>query len=142
MRGVFLAVVWVGAGCGGSGPSGELAASGRVTFDGKPADGVVLEFVPIGSTGGVGGGAITRSDGSFEVAGRGSSRGLQPGEYAVTVSRRRNTDGSVPDQSVSPIESFAVETLDSVFTDRDRTPLRAKLPSEAPLEFTVRPAKK
>lgn len=131
-----------GVGCGGTGPNGERPTAGRVTFDGKPGDGILVTFVPIGQTGGVGGAAVTAADGSFEIVGHDSSAGLRPGEYAITASRRRNPDGSLPDPNVPPIESFAVETLEAAFADRERTPLRAKLPSEAPLEFAVRPAKK
>ncbi len=140
MRLVWLVPVLFGLciGCRGGGSTTDLPVSGRVVLDGKPAGGVLLEFIPTGNTIGVGGHAVSGDDGIFEVLGRNGGRGLPAGEYRVTASRRRNPDGSPANLKLSPIESPAVETLDACFTDRDQTPLRAKVPSEAPQDFAVR----
>jgi len=83
---VVLAVVV--AGCGGN---DFVSVTGTVTYDGKALDTGMVTFAPAGGEGSIGYGSI-QSDGSYEVK-TGTSGGLPPGEYKVTVA----ADGPMPD---------------------------------------------
>lgn len=71
------------SGCGGtSGP--ELAeVSGTVTIDGKPAEGVRVNFMP--DAGGRASSATTDADGSYTLAYSSESSGAVVGAHKVTI---------------------------------------------------------
>ena len=94
------------AGCGGTG-DGLVPVSGTVTVDGKPGEGAAVAFVPKDGTPGNGGSALADASGKYEITTPQGKKGLAPGAYKVTVSYRRNPDGSAPDPNVPPIESKA-----------------------------------
>jgi hypothetical protein len=119
---LFAGVLAVG--CGGSG-GGEATVPvvGNIKVDGEPAPNAVIRLIPQGTTGGQGGGGATDSTGRYEVSTPQGKKGLPPGQYKVTVSRRLNPDGSPPDPNTPPIESKAIETLPAKYSDLTKTEL-------------------
>jgi hypothetical protein len=71
------------AGCGKSDPSGRVAISGSVTFQGKPLDQGTIQFTSAdaGGKAAISGGMI--KDGKFSVP---ADKGLPPGKYRVQIS--------------------------------------------------------
>jgi hypothetical protein len=70
------------AGCG---PGDGLArVRGRVTLNGEPLEGAVVEFHST-SPGGSSASAITDAKGRYELMHTFDARGAMPGEYAVTI---------------------------------------------------------
>lgn len=142
MRLVILAAALFSlAGCGGD-SDGLVPTKGTVTVDGAPATQTTVAFIPIETTGGNGGTALTDSSGQFEILTPQGKKGLLPGKYKVTISRRLNPDGSLPDVNVPPMESSATESLPARFTERDRTELRATVEPGKTHEFAVNSLKK
>ncbi len=128
-------------GCGGG--HGLTPVTGIVTLDGKPGDGASVAFIPAAGTPGNGGTALADQTGRYEIRTPQGKKGLPPGQYKVTVSYRRNPDGSVPDPNVPPIESKAVEWLPAKYTDATKTELTATVASEAKsFDYTLQTGKK
>jgi hypothetical protein len=81
--------------------------------------------------------------GKYEIMTPQGKKGLPPGQDKVTVSVRRNPDGTPADPNTPPMDSKAVEVLPAKFSDRERTELTATVGSEAkPHDFSVQSAKK
>ena len=83
-------------GCGKD--NGYKAVTGKVTMNGEPVAGATVTFFNQSSDG-EGGGGLTGADGSFTATSTGASeggKGLQPGEYKVTVVKFK--DEKDPDQ--------------------------------------------
>ena len=138
----LLAALLAAAGCGG-GSDGLTPAAGTVTVDGAPGDGAAVAFVPQAGTPGNGGTGVADKSGKYEITTPQGKKGLAPGQYKVTVSFRRNADGSAPDPNVPPIESTASERLPAKYSDRDKTELTATVTADAkPHDFTVLTGKK
>ena len=74
------------AGCGGS-RKPVVSVRGQVMFRGKPANGALVVFNPVGQTDpkAVRPQGLVGSDGTFEVGTYGEKDGAPKGEYAVTV---------------------------------------------------------
>jgi hypothetical protein len=145
MRIVIALGLWAAvcglAGCGGT-VDGLIPVTGTVTVDGKPGDGAAVAFVPKDGTPGNGGTAAAGADGKYEIVSPQGKKGLAPGTYKVTVSYRRNPDGSAPDPKAPPIESQAVEWLPAKFSDRDKTELSATVAEGKTHDFAVQTGKK
>ena len=139
---MLFCAVFAQAGCGG-GADGLTPVTGTVTVDGKPGDGAAVTFIPKDGTPGNGGTAVADASGKYEIATPQGKKGLPPGAYKVTMSYRRNPDGTAPDPNTPPIESKATEWLPPKFSDRDKTELNATVTGEAkPHDFTVQSVKK
>lgn len=104
------------AGCSG-GAEGRnlelLPASGTVSLNGEPAEGVVLTFLPKDSTPGGGGWAKSDVSGKFvAMSYEGENQeGLPAGTYLVQFSRLRMPDGSEIPEGKNAADVGAVETL-------------------------------
>ena len=124
----WLCAVLVVAGCGGSNSSLPklMPVSGTVTLDGKPCSGVVVSFIPIGSTHGTGAGGYTDKAGKYELTATHGGKGTPVGEYRVIASKLVMPDGSdFPfGSNLAPINSSAREFLPPKYSDRTRTVLR------------------
>lgn len=129
------------AGCGGD-ADGLVPASGTITIDGQPGANAAIAFIPQGSAPGNGGTALTDASGKFEIATPQGKKGLAPGSYKVTVSRRLNPDGSPPDPNTPPMESSAKESLPVKFTDRDKTELTATVAAGKTHDYSLLTSKK
>lgn len=132
MRATFGAGLLAGllgvVGCGGgSGAEGYVPVSGNIKVDDQTASNAEVTFIPQGNTPGNGGTGVTDSTGRYEISSPQGKKGLPPGKYKVTVSRRLNPDGSPPDPNTPPIESNARETLPPKYVDREKTELTANI---------------
>jgi hypothetical protein len=139
---VLSALVSALAGCGGGG-DGLTPVAGTVTVDGRPGEGAAVAFIPKDGTPGNGGIGLADASGKYEITTPQGKKGLPPGQYRVTVSYRRNPDGSPPDPNVPPIEARATEWLPPKYSDRDKTELSATVAAEAkPHDLAVLTGKK
>lgn len=80
---VILLVASTSGGCGPAGPT-LVPAKGTITVDGKPADGAMLIFHPVGGKGSIASAAADAS-GAFDVISNGKP-GIVTGSYKVTAS--------------------------------------------------------
>ncbi len=70
------------AGCGLEG--GLAKVKGRVTLNGQPLEGVIVQFQPTGGTGSSSSG-ITDSDGYYELMSTFTTAGALPGDHIVSI---------------------------------------------------------
>ena len=111
-----------------------IDVTGKVTLEKEPVANASITFTPRGNSEGLPGIGMTVSDGSYSLMGPQGQKGLMPGEYTVTISRRLNPDGSpVPaDDPTPPIESKAKESLPAIYSDANRSQLSARISADAP----------
>lgn len=76
---VFIVIVITFSGCGGG---REASVQGTVTLDGQPLDHGNVSFIPVPQ--GAGAHATIESDGTFSAS-TGGTKGLDPGDYLLTV---------------------------------------------------------
>jgi len=67
----------------GCGPAGLTRVSGKVTLDGQPLSGAMVQFIP--EEGGNPANGVTGSDGSFRLSTYSTGDGARPGTYKVLV---------------------------------------------------------
>lgn len=133
---LFLLASLLGVvGCSGGGDDGLLPVGGTIKLDGTAIANVTVVFIPQGNTAGHGGTGVTDAGGQYQLTSPHGKKGLPPGEYKVTVSRRLNPDGSPPAPNEMPIESQARETLPPKYSDKDKTELNAKLAADDKKQF-------
>ncbi len=115
-------------GCAKPGPP-LTEVKGTLSLDGKPLDGAVIRFNPIGETPGHGGIAVADSEGKYVAIAGGTDKlpGLPAGEYKVLITRQRRPDDTPPAQDVPDIISDAKETVPPPYSSSRDTPLRAKV---------------
>jgi hypothetical protein len=143
MRGSWVVLLGglLAAGCGG-GSADETPVAGTVTLDDNPLAGAAVTFRPTGATKGNGGTALTGPDGKYALTGPQGQKGIAPGTYKVTVSRRLRKDGTPPPPDVPPMESDAIESLPPRYSDPERTELTATVDGNKPHDFTLKGGKK
>lgn len=79
------------AGCGGPAGPETYPVTGKVTIDGKPADGLSITFNPV-ETGKDAAGGNVGADGTYTLyTGVEGKEGAQPGKYKVTLSDPSDT---------------------------------------------------
>ena len=86
-------------GCGDSVPAPPkqdlVPVSGTVKLDGKPAEGVLVSFVPSGSTTGQGASAVTDAEGKYALVHNAMQKpGIAVGDYTVQLTKWVLPDGS------------------------------------------------
>lgn len=137
----MLVALVAAPGCGRSLPAG---VSGQVILDGKPLATGLVTFFP--TTAGPVAYAAIGSDGRY-AAQTGSTRGLEPGEYVVTVAAN-GPPGSTPAPPPPPAAAgnrprYTEPMLPIItppkYATRDTTPLRATVkPGGQTLDFELR----
>ena len=125
LLGVFLLI----AGC--QKPSNlppQYPVSGTISLDGKPLGGAGIMFLPRGDTRGNGAMAMTDPTGKYTLKTDHGGLGAPEGEYAVTISKVVNRDGTpyVPNPDVA--EAGERETLPGTYSDSMKTILKANVP--------------
>jgi|GEM_PF-869945 len=80
---ILILLVAATSGCGPAGPT-LVPAKGTITVDGKPADGAMLIFHPVGGKGSIAS-AAANAAGAFDVISNGKP-GIVTGSYKVTAS--------------------------------------------------------
>jgi hypothetical protein len=127
-----LSVAWllVAAGCGSKGPNlpPQYPVSGSITIDGKPLAGAGIMFLPRGETRGTGAFGMADAAGKYSLKTDHGGPGAPEGEYAVTISKVVNRDGTpyVPKPDVA--EAGERETMPGIYSDSMKTVLTAKVP--------------
>jgi hypothetical protein len=124
----LLATIAAALAIAGCGRGADLApVTGRVTLEGKPVPNMIVNFTPLGDTGGNGALGHTDSDGRFMLLDARSEPGAHVGEYKISfypgASRTQQTD---PALDVISVPSRG--GLPAVYLDPDNTPLRAAVP--------------
>jgi hypothetical protein len=147
---LFFAMT-INLGCGSAAKPGEklVEASGTVTLDGKPVDGIRMAFQPQGGTKAVGGyWGVTDKDGKFTVSDASNKKGLPPGKYEVLFSRRVKPDGSLLGPNESPTVVQSSESIAKMFNDPGKAGAhnRVEIPDagnrDLTFKVTSQPAKK
>lgn len=102
--------------------------SGTITLDGKPLAGAGIMFLPRGDTRGTGAMGMTDEAGKYTLKTDYGGPGAPEGEFAVTVSKVVNRDGTpyIPNPDVA--EAGERETLPGIYSDSMKTTLSAKVP--------------
>jgi hypothetical protein len=134
-----LLTALVALGCRDTRQSANLIpVTGTVTLNGKPLDNAVVSFLPQGDTRGGGGGSPTDAAGKYELHSK-DGKGMVPGSYKVTISRRLMPDGSIPKRDVPPAESPARESLPPQYSDQEQTTLTATIAAGVgPIDFALK----
>ena len=124
-----LCVILMAAGCGGGNPNPPklMPVSGTVTLDGRPLSGVMVSFVPTGSTHGSGARGHTDNAGRYELTATHGGKGTPVGDYRVVARKLVMPDGSnfPANSNVAPFNSPARQVLPAKYSERDRTVLAA-----------------
>ncbi len=125
----LLAVAIVISGC--QKPSNlppQYPVSGTISLDGKPLPGAGIMFLPRGDTRGNGAMAMSDPTGKYTLKTDHGGPGAPEGEYAVTISKVVNRDGTpyVPNPDVA--EAGERETLPGIYSDSMKTTLNANVP--------------
>jgi len=128
-------IVLLAAGCGSK--DGLVPVAGVVELDGAPLERSAVTFVPVDATAGPGGMAITDSSGRFAVYSPQGKKGMPPGSYKVTVSRRESKTPVVEGSAV--IDSDLVEKVPGTYSDPEKTELTATIGAkgDGELRFTL-----
>jgi hypothetical protein len=136
-----LLVALLVLGCGQSQSSNLVPVAGTVTLDGQPLGNATLFFMPQGETKGNGGGGTTDAAGKYQANSVRGEKGLHPGSYKVTVSRRLMPDGKPPPPDDKPMESPARESLPGQYSDQGQTTLTANVAAGGgPIDFALKSA--
>lgn len=108
-----------------------VAVSGVVQFDGKPLARILVDYVPVGKTPGIGGAGITDSNGRYELKTRSVHLGVPPGEYRVTC--RQLPPVSATPEAVEGVSLTMAETKQSLpakYHDAEKSILSAIVPND------------
>ncbi len=133
---VILLVTMMGfLGCNAPDQEGLIPVSGTIKLDGEAALNATVVYIPQGNTAGHGGSGVTDATGHYQITSPHGKKGLPPGDYKVTVSRRLNPDGTPPSPNEMPIESQARETLPTKYSDKEKTELSVKLAADDKRSF-------
>jgi len=118
------------AGCGAKHPSlpPQYPVTGRVTFDDKPLGSAGVMFLPRGETRGTGAFAMTDAEGKYTLRTEHGGAGAPEGEYAVTISKVVNRDGTPYKPRPDAAEAGERESLPGRYSDSMKTVLSAKVP--------------
>jgi hypothetical protein len=129
---LLIAIVLCVAGCGQKNPNlpAQYPVSGTVTLDGKPLAGAGVMFLPRGETRGTGAMGTTDEAGKYTLKTDYGGPGAPEGEFAVTISKLINKDGTpyVPNPDVA--EAGGRETLPARYSDSMKTELTAQVGKE------------
>lgn len=124
-------------GCGKAGPS-LVPVKGTITVDGKPAEGAVLIFHPIGGKGSIAS-AAADANGAFLITSNGTA-GVAAGSYKVTATwpdpakKPKVTLGSSPEDAPDLLEGRYV-SVDKSPTTIEITAATKQLP---PIELSTK----
>jgi hypothetical protein len=146
-----LGLLLAASGCSKS----TVKVEGKVTLDGKPLDRAAVAFVPEDGNG-VPANGLTGSDGVFRLTTFTTGDGVRPGNYKVTITKVA-VDDSVAGGTVTPSDSNAMKdaykkfldkpqhkdtkpksSVPAVYGDAGKTPLKAKVPTDGPIEFDLK----
>jgi hypothetical protein len=136
-RGIFaLALLAGAAGCGGSPKSTVplFPAHGRVSLDGSPLADATIGFIPLAENQGLGGGALTKADGTYSATTSFGEPGLPAGEYRVVITKRPGPrqSGDAVSGDGAPVmiaDAGVSDAIPAAYSDRVDSELRATVAS-------------
>lgn len=110
-------------GCiGEKSPSPDVyPVTGTVTLNDKPADGVLVQFIPKPGTSGNGCTSQTDQDGKFTLAYPGRKPGVEAGEYQVVFLKFAMPDGSSVPLGTQPESVGAKQVLPFRYTSAEKS---------------------
>jgi len=104
----FLLMLPLFLGCGNARLPGLVPASGIVTLNGEPIEGVTIVFAPLSPSGDARTAtALSGAGGKFIVSTLDHNDGIMPGDYRVSVSKKTGVGGV--DTAISGDERVAVQ---------------------------------
>jgi hypothetical protein len=115
--------------------------TGTIKYRGNPLPRALVSFTPDGNTPAVPAQGLTGEDGRYELTNVRGKKGVAPGDYKVTVSRRLFPDGKEvpPDDTTPPIDSKARESLAPKYSSLETTTLRVTVQSGGgPYDFDLK----
>lgn len=127
------------SGCGAGAsytPPPVVPVAGMVTLDKKPADGIVLTFMPLEDTKGQGGSAITSEEGTFECSDVNGESGCPAGKYVVLFQKIRTPDGSPLPEGVMAANVGARNVLPARYTRPDNMEFFVTIPPDGKTDFS------
>lgn len=129
-RHVLVATLLCLAGCNQKNPNlpAQYPVSGTVTLDGKPLTGAGVMFLPRGDTRGTGAMGTTDDAGKYTLKTDFGGPGAPEGEFAVTISKYVNRDGTPYVFNPDIAEAGQRETLPATYSDSMKTILSANVP--------------
>ena len=106
----------------------QYPVSGKITLDDKPLTGAGIMFLPRGKTRGTGAYGMTDAEGNYTLKTDYGGDGAPEGEFAVTVSKVVNRDGTPYVPNPNAAEAGERETLPAIYHDSIKTVLSANVP--------------
>src|SRR5262245_7826170 len=127
---IAAAALFLSAGCGVKRANlpPQYPVTGRVTLDDKPLASAGVMFLPRGETRGTGAFAMTDAAGKYSLKTDYGGPGAPDGEYAVTISKVVNRDGTPYVPNPNAAEAGERETLPGTYSDSMKTVLKANVP--------------
>jgi len=127
---ILLLGVLSAAGCSGRHPGlpPQYPVSGMIKLDGKPLTGAGIMFLPRGETRGTGAFGMADAAGKYSLKTDHGGAGAPEGEYAVTISKVVNRDGTPYVPKPDAAEAGERETLPPTYSDSMKTVLTATVP--------------
>lgn len=133
--GLGLALVVLSTcGCGGAKSSGGdlVPATGTVTLDGKPAEGIAISLIPQAGVSGKGGYGVTGPDGSFSLQVSPDQQGVVAGKYLVLMTKYTMPDGSPIPADMSAADAGLNNALPNRYSDPSTSDVYVDFPPTNP----------
>jgi hypothetical protein len=119
-------------GCGG-GVTPEVIpplekVSGKITLDGKPAEGVSVTFFPAANNKGNPGSGTTDASGQYKLVYRNGAEGIAAGDYVVMCSKLTQPDGSPipPDKTAADV--MAIDKVPERYRQMENPTMTVSVP--------------
>ncbi len=126
---ILVLAIFMIVGCGGETANPLASASGVVTLDGKPIEGVSILLIPKeGTSSGRISYGLTDAEGRFELRVSPDQSGAIIGSHWVQLEKLTQQDGSPIPPGSSPEEVAAMNQLPQAYSDAGSTPISAEIP--------------
>lgn len=135
---VIVTLSLAALGCSPAETDGDLVpVTGTVTLDGEPLAGATVSYNVARGTAGQGGTGTTDAQGKYEISHFRAGKGVNPGEYTVTISKLVLSDGSPIPADAESI--FNLDTKDLVPPKYNvaTTLTTTVMPNAEPIDFAL-----
>lgn len=112
-----------------------VPASGKVTVDGKPVEGISVSLVPQDGVVGRGGYGVTDASGAFDVTSVEGQDGVAEGKYKVLFQKLAQPDGSPIPEGANAADVGATNILPQSYNDPDVCTMFAIIKSDGNSEM-------
>lgn len=130
--GLGLLVMIGAAGCGSSVTAEVIppleTVTGKITLDGKPAEGVTVTFFPAANNKGNASTGMTGADGTYSLVYRNGAPGIAAGDYVVMCSKLTQPDGSPipPDKTAADV--MAIDKVPERYRQMENPTMTVSVP--------------